>query len=207
MKKTMAVIIPILALSGLGSAAPVAIVNPGFESADLPLVGNGQFSQLIPGSTIFASGGTLDGWTAGANTVNATAGAFNPSPGGNNWTSNWWQGNNIGYLQLSGPGVVSLLQVLSDTLQNDATYTLTVDIGRRIFTPNQSYSIDLYAGNTLLASASNLSLASNSAGTKQPSRRTEPRDRAFVVHERLRVHRSVFRQRSTGCGDRRNYRT
>jgi hypothetical protein len=152
-------------ISGLVSAAPVSILNPSFESANLPLVGNGTFSQLIAGSTIFASGGTLDGWMAGANTSNSAAGGFAPSPGGNNWTSSWWQGSNVAYVQLSGPGVVSLGQALPDTLQNDTMYTLTVDVGRRIFTPNFSYEIQLYAGTTLVASASNLTLASNSFGT------------------------------------------
>jgi hypothetical protein len=147
-------------------AATINIPNSSFETATLSLSGNGTFSQLIAGSTIFVQGGTLGNWTASSTTVNATAGAFNPSPGGNNWTTTWWDGNNFGYLQESTLGTTaSLSQTLADTLQDNTLYTLSALIGRRAFTPNFNYSLELFAGSTLLASASNLALASNSSGT------------------------------------------
>jgi hypothetical protein len=146
-------------------ATPITVPNYSFESATLPLAGNGTFNQLIAGSTIFTSGGTLDSWVASSTTINAAAGAFSPSPGGNNWTSTWWQGNNIGYLQLSSPGSASLSDALSATLDDSTTYTLTVDIGSRSFTPVFNYAIELWAGSTLLESASNLSLAPDTSGT------------------------------------------
>ena len=146
-------------------AAAIPIQNAGFESGILAQNGNGTFSQLIPGSTIFATGGTLDNWIASSSTVGAAAGGFAPSPGGGvNWTSTWWTGNNIGYLQATS-GTVALSQTLAATLLNDSTYTLSALVGRRIFTPVLNYSIQLWAGSTMLASASNLALASNSSGS------------------------------------------
>jgi HpiC1 cyclase len=146
-------------------ASLIPIQNAGFETGNLTQVGNGTFSQLIAGSTIFAAGGTLSNWTASSTTINSTAGGFAPSAGGNNWTSTWWSGNNIGYLQISSAGSVSLSQTLADSLQNNTVYSLSALIGRRTFTPSLNYSLQLFAGSTLLTSASNLSLASNSFGT------------------------------------------
>ena len=147
-------------------ADPVGVPNFSFETATEPLNGgNGPFNQLIPNSTIFAQGGTLGSWTASSTTNGAAAGSFSPSPGGVNWTSKWWDGSNIGYLQIDAPGSVSLSDVLSATLANNTNYALTVDIGRRAFTPNFNYAIELFAGTTLLDSASNLALIPNSSGT------------------------------------------
>lgn len=84
--------------------------------------------------------------------------------GGNNWTAKWWGGNNIGYLIAFQTGTLSLSQTLSTVLDSNADYTLTVDVGRRQFTPIFDYKIQLFAGTTLLASASNLALAKNSSG-------------------------------------------
>jgi len=148
-----------------GRAATIAISNPGFETATLSLSGNGAFSQLIAGSTVFTQGGTLADWTASATSTDAGAGGFDPSPGGNNWTTTWWDGNNIAYLQESAGTTTSLSQTLSTVLQDNTTYTLSALIGRRTFTPNFNYALELFAGNTLLASASNLTLANNSSGT------------------------------------------
>ena len=40
-------------------------------------------------------------------------------------TTKWWTGNNIGYLQLTTLGTVSLSQVLSSDLTNNTAYALT----------------------------------------------------------------------------------
>lgn len=147
----------------LSIAAPITVGNPSFEIAIMPQnAGNGPFSQVIVGGP--AQGGTLDAWTASSTTTNAQAGAFSPNMGGNNWTAKWWGGNNIGYLIAFQTGTLSLSQTLSTVLDSNADYTLTVDVGRRQFTPIFDYKIQLFAGTTLLASASNLALAKNSSG-------------------------------------------
>jgi hypothetical protein len=154
----------VLALASGLQGSTITVQNAGFESAILAQNGNGTFSQLIPGSTIFASGGTLDNWVASSSTVGAAAGGFDPGSGNPNWTSTWWSGNNIGYLQVTS-GTVALSQTLAATLLNDSTYTLSALVGRRLFTPALNYSIQLWAGSTMLASASNLALAINSSGS------------------------------------------
>jgi len=147
------------------AASPVTILNPSFESGNLTQAGNGVFSQLIAGSTIFAAGGTLPDWVAATSTIASTAGGFFPSPGGFNWSSPWWDGNNVGYVQIGAAGTVSLSQVLSATLQDDTVYTLSALIGRRSFTPRLAYSLELWAGTTQLGAASNLALANDSFGS------------------------------------------
>jgi hypothetical protein len=50
-------------------------------------------------------------------------------------------------------------------LQDDTTYSLSAIFGRREFTPNFDYAIQLWAGGTLLDSVSDLTLAKNSFGS------------------------------------------
>jgi len=149
-------------------ASPITIQNSSFEVANLAIAGNGIYSQLISPTTIGggAVGGTLPNWTAASSTVNAAAGGFDYTPSGINWTIPWENGNNVAYLQMSSAGTVSLSQILSDSLLNDSAYTLTSLIGRRGFTPNFNYSLQLFAGNTLLSSAGSLSLVGASSGTE-----------------------------------------
>lgn len=156
----------LVSLAGVVAAAPVTVLNSSFESAMLPLNGgSGPFSQLIPGSP-FGTGGTLDSWTASFDTSNAQTGAFAPSPGGINWTTAWWGGENVGYMIAFQPATISLSQTLAATLLSSTNYTLTVDIGRRSLGSAQfSYSIGLLAGSTLLGSASTLDLLRDSYGT------------------------------------------
>jgi hypothetical protein len=150
----------------------IPIQNSSFETANLMTFGNGgqgPYSNLIMGSTIDGFGGTLANWTSSSPTVNSGAGAWDPNPGGLNWTSKWWDGNNIAYLQISTAGTVSLSQTLSTTLQNNTTYTLSALVGRRIFVSRFSYALQLWAGSTMLASASNLALANDGSGTDSVS--------------------------------------
>jgi hypothetical protein len=152
--------------SQLAMGTSIAVPNSSFEMAALPLsAGNGPFSNLIAGSTLYSTAGTCADWTASSTTNNAAAGCFAPSAGGNNWSSTWWTGNNIAYLQFEAAGTVSLSQTLSATLQDDTTYSLSALIGRREFTPNFDYAIQLWAGGTLLDSVSDLTLAKNSFGS------------------------------------------
>jgi hypothetical protein len=155
----------VIAAGPRATASTILIQNPGFESAVLSDVGNGTFSQLIPGSTIFATAGTLDSWSAASTTTGAAAGGFDPSPGGVNWATTWWTGNNIAYMQINAPGTVSLSQVLSTNLVNNTAYTLSMEIGRRSFTPTYACTVQLLAGTTVLNSVACPALASNSSGT------------------------------------------
>jgi hypothetical protein len=147
------------------NAAPLTVLNPGFESASLTLVGNGNFSQLVPGSTISGAGGTLDHWTVAYSGTNTTAGGFKPDTKlAVNWPAVVWTGNNIAYLQTRNMAKVSLSQSLADNLLDHTAYTLTVDIGRRNY-GGFNYEIALFAGAAQLASASNLKLLNNTSFT------------------------------------------
>jgi hypothetical protein len=85
---------------------------------------------------------------------------------GTTFSSIWWNGNNIAYLDEFTPGTsASLSQTLASGLQDDTTYTLSALIGRQTGPVGFDYSIQLWAGSDLLASASNLALASNSFGS------------------------------------------
>src|SRR6185369_4726098 len=146
-------------------AASLTISNASFETATLSISsGNGPYSNVLVSSTLGPAGGTLGNWTASSTTTAAAAGGFAPTLGGSNWTSKWWTGNNIGFLQVVSGGTVSLSQTLSDTLQNNLTYALSAKVGRRNSAPF-NYSLQLWAGSTLLAAAGNLSLASNTSST------------------------------------------
>ena len=149
------------------AASPIVISNPGFETASLSISGNGTYSNLVAGSTITSVAGTLPSWTLNSSTVAAAAGGFSPSAGSPNWNSTWWGGNNIAYIQVGLAGAtVSLSQTLSDTLLNDTTYTLSALIGNRLFGDLENYSLQLLAGSTLLASASNnVALTNGTFGT------------------------------------------
>jgi hypothetical protein len=143
--------------AGLAGAQSISIQNPSFETATMSIFNsNGSANNLVAGSTISGepTGGTLANWTASSTTLAAAAGAFAPNPGGNNWSSPWWTGNNIGYLQTSAAGTVSLSQTLPTLLQNGTTYAATMLVGRRGFTPRFNYSLELWAGTTKLGSSS-----------------------------------------------------
>jgi hypothetical protein len=156
----------------------VPVTNPSFESATLAFnAGNGPFSQVVPGSSIFATGGTVDGWSVfSSSDAAAAAGVFDPDLSAINWTSKWWDGNNVAYVQTNQPGNdVDLFQVLGP-LADNTKYTLTVDVGRRGFTPVFNYVIGI-GPNTPppgLALASDLNLAPNSFGTDSVSFTTGP---------------------------------
>jgi hypothetical protein len=167
--KRSALLVLILSLLALpGGAQSVSISNASFETATLAFTsGNGSYSNVISGSTIGSPGGTLANWTATTSTTAAAAGAFAPTSGGVNWTSTWWSGSNIGYLQVNAAGTVSISQTVAATLQTNTTYTLSAKVGRRIYTPRFNYALQLWAGSTLLTSASNLALASNTSGSDQ----------------------------------------
>lgn len=155
--------LPLLLLLGasLASAQTITIQNPGFETATLPLnTGTGPFNNVLPGSAV-AVGGTLDGWTASGTTANANGGAWHPA-----LSAPWWNGSNIGYLYVSSPGTLMLSQTLSAALQNATTYSLSATLSSA---PNYinftlNYSLQLWAGSTLLASSSRFDGEANFTG-------------------------------------------
>jgi len=165
MPKTLLVTLSALAWLSILPAQTVniPIQNPSFETATLPLnIGAGPFSNLIAGSTLYATGGTLANWTASSTTVDAAAGAITSTAG---WLPSWWAGNNIGFIQIGNAGTASLSQTLSTTLQNNVTYTLSALVARPVNALGFNYALQLWAGPTVLASASNLlGLAQNTSG-------------------------------------------
>ncbi|HEY2383297.1 MAG TPA: FG-GAP-like repeat-containing protein [Terriglobia bacterium] len=160
----------LLLVLGIGTlavlAAAVTISNASFETATLSInSGSGPYSNVIVGSTVAATAGTLANWTANSTTTGAAAGGLAPTIGSANWTSKWWTGTNIAYLQINAAGTVSLSQTLSDTLQNNTTYTLSANIGKRGSGLPLNYSLQLWAGSTQLSSTGGLPLGNNSSGT------------------------------------------
>lgn len=145
------------------NAAPLTVQNAGFESAILPITFADAFA-----SNLLTNTGTLDNWTA-TGTSAQYAGAFQQFVTGGypNWTNTWWGGQNIAYFFLFSGSPAGLEQTLGDVLQSNTTYTLQVEVGRRLFDNgnNFGYDVQLLAGTTLLASGNQLSLTVDSAGT------------------------------------------
>lgn len=153
--------------AGTAYATPLNILNPSFETATLGIVDpRGSAANLVPGS--IPTGGTLANWTPYGNMTSDRIGAVMPAPGGINWSSAWYDGSNIAYVRsvdaIPGGPPSGLEQTLSDILQLNSTYTLGALIGRPTTDLSPfNYSLELWAGATLLGSASNLTLAPDSA--------------------------------------------
>lgn len=118
-----------LVLLGVQSASGVVIRvnNPGFED------------------TKPASGGSIasaNGWF-----ISGVAGTFYPNTAA--FADLAPQGNNVAYADNG-----SLSQIVSEGLQANAVYALIVEVGDRLNAAFASYTINLYAGGTLLASSS-----------------------------------------------------
>jgi uncharacterized protein (TIGR03437 family) len=154
MRRTFPILI-FFSIVGLAPGQSINIQNASFETASLTLnVGAGPYCNVLSGSTV-AVGGTLANWTASGSTNNGAAGAYHPPV-----TPTWWVGNNVGYVYVFGPGTVSLSQTLSATLQNETTYTLTALIAS-VPTFIFNYSLQLWAGSTMVVSASHLEQVTN----------------------------------------------
>ncbi|GCA80541.1 PEP-CTERM sorting domain-containing protein [Microcystis aeruginosa] len=112
-------------------AASITILNPSFES---PALNPGGFNQLI------------NNWTL---TNGSPQGAFRPTIGPNlNFTQAVPNGSQTAY---SNGGTIS--QTLTATLQANTQYTLGAFVGQRAGGQAfPGYSIELWAGTTLLAS-------------------------------------------------------
>lgn|GEM_PF-2707348 len=125
----------IVVLPALCVAAPVAVLNPGFE--DPVLADGAQQLNSIPGWT----------WVATGSCGNPTNhGLTNPTAG----NSIGEEGSNYAFLQC--PGYLS--QVLSEVLLPDTTYTLQVLVGDTATHFLGGYAVSLLAGGVTLASDS-----------------------------------------------------
>ncbi len=105
----------------------ISITNPSFEANVLA-------------DSAFTTAAT--GWT-----ITGGAGSFNPTT--IDFTSgNGTAGSNVAYADLGG----SLSQTLSTNFDSTLNYRLSVDVGRRLTFASANYSVQLYAGATLIGS-------------------------------------------------------
>lgn len=115
-------------------AVPVTVVNSGFDSVTISAEGGS-----VRGST--------EGWVASGG---AFAGITNPTS--TNYSAGVPSGDNTAYIWPTS----SLSQTLAYTINEDSTLTLTVEVGYNYSFRNYSspvYSIELWAGSTMFASA------------------------------------------------------
>jgi VCBS repeat-containing protein len=128
------------------SSQSITIENASF---DAQLLADGGYTTSPPG------------WT-----VSGVAGDFNPSTAYFS-SGNGTDGANVGYVDSVG---ASLSQVLSTNFSSTLNYHLTVDVGRRIdYSVPQSYTVELFAGATLLGSFTSVQGDNDAWGTAHVS--------------------------------------
>ena len=152
--------------------SPIYISNFSFEG---PAVSAGYYTtgsatRLYPSgySWNIYTPSPIPGWNIDPN---EDAGVWNPS-GWGSYSGNLPDGNQVGY---SNGG--RIWKVLSVTLQPNATYTLSVDIGNRqdCCWDSAGYRVSLYAGGTEVAfDNSSLHLAHGTFGTSTVTYTTGP---------------------------------
>ena len=157
------------AVGGMSGAAwatpspptPIAIVNPSFEADTVPNGSSGTQNYWYTGSfTGWAFSGTYGGWYHPAQPA-YPGGGNNNSP-----ASGIPDGVQVAWLNNNGSGDNKLSQVLSATLQSNATYAFSFYVGRRAdFVLPTNYSVELLAGSNVLATLVNPVVAT--AGTFQ----------------------------------------
>lgn len=125
-----------LAAGTASAALPITIENPGFESPAIAV--DGTFNP------------TATGWSK----VNFATeiGVFNVDTG--DFTAEAPAGVNVGYVY-GGVVDAGLAQVLTSTLQADATYNLTVKVGNSKSFAYDGYRVQLLAGGTVLSEDNN----------------------------------------------------
>ena len=172
--KNLAAIGTLLLFGTAVQAAPIAIVNPGFEDlyfgSNLPAM----FANDVP-PTAFPVGPAPNGWSAyGAVGNGASIGVLNPgtlaADGGTNFPDGAPEGDNVALMffnNFAGGAEFGIEQTLSATLQPNTAYTLSVEVGNiasgtSTVEPFQGfgffdlrgfpgYRIDLLAGNVVIA--------------------------------------------------------
>ncbi len=123
------VALSLLLAASVAHAAPVLIVNAGFED-----------SILVDGEVDFAPLGWNSSGDSGA--FNPDAAALTAAP----------EGQNVAFASWGSP---TLSQELAITVEADTLYTLTLLVGNRLDADFVGYQAELWAGGTLLASDNN----------------------------------------------------
>ena len=108
------------------NAAPILVVNAGFESQSI-------------GDSVAAF--NIDGWSNSGD-----SGAFNPDAGA--FAAGAPEGENVAFSSVGGP---TISQVLAATAQANTFYTLTMLVGNRLDALFGGYQAELWAGGTMLA--------------------------------------------------------
>jgi hypothetical protein len=127
--RAVLVALGLLLAGGAADAAPIVIVNAGFEDSILE-EGGVDFTPL--------------GWNSSGD-----SGAFNPHVGALTAVP---EGQNVAFASFGSP---TLSQQLASTVEADTLYTLTLLVGNRIDADFGGYQTELWAGGTLLASDNN----------------------------------------------------
>ena len=129
----------VLLVAGSASALTIPVVNPGFE--DPVLDEDGWTWGDVPGWTL-VGGEATD--VEGSGVWNVTLNDFDPvmAP----------EGENVLFTEYLPGGVAKgVAQVLTETFAADTDYTLTVEVGNSYYYYNGGYSIQLLAGETVIA--------------------------------------------------------
>ena len=116
----------LVTVTTVASAAPVSIVNAGFET-----------QALGDSVAVF----TIDGWLNSGD-----SGVFDPHVGA--FAAGAPEGENVAFASHGGP---TISQVLSATAQANTAYTLTMLVGNRLDADFGGYQAELWAGGTMLA--------------------------------------------------------
>jgi hypothetical protein len=134
-----------------GGIVSIAITNPGFETIPanvqwISCAGNGGPGSGGPGCQD-TTDDNIPGWTAVGSGI---IGLFQPGPNYFTLPLPAAEGQTIAQVNTG-----SISQTLSATLQVNTLYTLQVDLGRRLDNvyPSPPPTMQLFAGNTLIASA------------------------------------------------------
>jgi hypothetical protein len=126
LQRTVVASMMVLGLCVSANAAPVLIVNAGFED---PALDDSQ--------AIFS----LNSWIAGGD-----AGTFDPHAAA--LATGAPEGENVAFASHGGP---TISQVLAATAQANTLYTLTMLVGNRLDADFGGYQAELWAGGTMLA--------------------------------------------------------
>ncbi|MCC7349269.1 MAG: hypothetical protein IT446_01750, partial [Phycisphaerales bacterium] len=127
----------------------VTVLNPGFED---PVLTDGNYTV-----------NSIADWTTSISNSGTGVGVFNPTT--SYYTNQAPQGSNIAYAYNAG-GTSSISQVLSQNLEANTAYTLSVDVGRRLDMNAHPYRVQLLAGGSVLAEDNNsLNLSSGGWAT------------------------------------------
>jgi len=126
--------------SGPPRGAAIPVENPSFEEQVL-LENNYTHSPCLGAQNCVETPTRVIGWT-----VDGVAGTWNPTPAG--YPEGASDGSNVAF---GNPGPSTISQVLGATAKADTLYTLEVDVGTRTTYTFKSYTVQLWAGDTLVA--------------------------------------------------------